>query len=450
MTVITLFEHQSCSYADLGWTMDNPVLAQLEQFNNAAGRELVRVGRRHLRATQHVGVMRLGGVTIQILPKIDYDPAGNNDAALDSPPYASAVASATANLLYLLSYACDLELHEQEIAPLLARCSDWFELLTRLLATDLHRQLLAGVPRAYVQLEETIPLIRGRWQLAQQLTRRPHVRHLFDVAHDEFSPDTVLNRLFAHVARRLLFRTADTQNRRLLRDVDAWLSEVPAPAQVSPAELALVRFDRLNERFRAAFNLARLFVENRAFQLSAGSHETFAFVFDMNRLFEEFVGRFIVRYQRRILPAHWQGAEVRLQSRGRTAYLAERLPARTATFRLVPDVLVTHRAAGTLLVLDTKYRQLDAEARRLGLAEADVYQMVAYALRLSCRRVLLIYPEWSAAPRVPTEFVVPDAGIRILVATVSLRQPLDRPDGLIGDLQASFDLAASPLTQEVV
>ncbi len=450
MAVITLFEHQSCRYADLGWETDHPALAQLEQLNDAAGTEFVSVGRRHLRATQHVGVMRVGDVTIQILPKIDYDPAGDADAGLESRPYASAVASATRNLLHLLSYACDLELHQQEIAPLLARRSDWFELLTRLFAAELHRQLLAGVPRAYVQLEETIPLIRGRWQLARQLTRRPHVRHLFDVSHDEFSPDTVLNRVFAYVAGRLLFRTADAQNRRLLRDVDAWLSEVPTLAEISPAELALVRFDRLNERFRPAFNLARLFVENSTFQLSAGSHETFAFVFDMNRLFEEFVGRFIVRHRRRILPADWERAEVRLQSRGRPVYLAERLPGYAATFRLVPDVLIAHRAAGTLLVLDTKYKQLDMEARRLGIAEADMYQMVAYALRLGCRRVLLVYPEWPVAARVPIEFVVRDAGIRIVVATINLRQPLDRPDGLIGELQALFNLAASPLAQEVV
>jgi 5-methylcytosine-specific restriction enzyme subunit McrC len=170
----------------------------------------------------------------------------------------------------------------------------------------------------------------------------------------------------------------------------------------------------------------------------------------MNRLFEEFVGRFILRHRRRILPAHWERAEVRLQSQGRPAYLAERLPARSAAFRLVPDVLVTHRSAATLLVLDTKYKQLDAEARRLGIAEADMYQMVAYAMRLGCRRVLLVYPEWPAAPHVPVEFVVPGAGIHIVVATINLRQPLSRPKGLIQEVEALFNLAASPLAQEVV
>lgn len=429
---ITLFEHQERSYAELGWHRDHPALGQIEQLNETAGTELVRLGHRSLRATQFVGVMRLGNITLQILPKIDFDPSGDSDATLDSRPYQIAAHSATWNLLYLLSYAQNLQIKEQDIAPLLARRSNWFELLTRLLAMDLHRLMKRGVEHAYVTVEETSPVMRGRWQLERQLTRRPYVRHIFDVAYDEFSSDTLLNQIFRFVVDRLLLRTQDPGNRRLLRDLREWLVGAVCPGAVTVPDLDRVHFTRLNERFRPAFNLARLFVENHAFQLSAGQHHTYAFVFDMNQLFETFVHRFIVRYRGRILPANWRDVRIQAQSQVETIYLAKRLPNRNPAFRLYPDILFTRPSSGRpVLILDTKYKQLNADRRLLDIAEDDVYQMLAYVTRLDCPRTLLLYPHWVGAPRAPVTFETMRHPSWLVAATVDLQRPLNKPDHLI-------------------
>ena len=106
MATITLFEHQTRLYSDLGWDPYHPALEQLRLLNEACGAELIHLGHRQLRATQFVGVIRLGETTLQVLPKIDFDPTGNADALEDSVPYQAAVSSATRNLLYLLSRHC--------------------------------------------------------------------------------------------------------------------------------------------------------------------------------------------------------------------------------------------------------------------------------------------------------------------------------------------------------
>ena len=61
--------------------------------------------------------------------------------------------------------------------------------------------------------------MKGRWQIEQQIRRKPHVRHRFDVIYDEFSPDTPLNRVFRYVIDALLLITQDAQNRSLLLDL---------------------------------------------------------------------------------------------------------------------------------------------------------------------------------------------------------------------------------------
>jgi 5-methylcytosine-specific restriction enzyme subunit McrC len=433
MPTITLFEHQRRSYAELGWETYHPAVELLEGLNQASGVELIRLGHKHLQARQFVGVIRVGETTLQILPKIDFE--GNSDDQADSKPYQAAIHSATWNLLYLLSYTQNLQIKEQDVAPLLSRRSDWFELLTRLLAMDLHRLMKRGPEHAYVIVEETLPVMRGRWQLERQLTRRPYVRHLFDVIYDEFSPDTPLNQVFWFVVGRLLLRTQDPGNRRLLLDLRERLSGVQRLSEISQAHLEGVHFTRLNERFRPAFNLARLFIENSAFQLSAGQHRTFAFVFDMDRLFEEFVYRFIARRRKHILPEEWADVCIRAQSQGEIIYLAERLPDRQQVFRLIPDLLFTKPSGKPMLILDTKYKQLDTSQRRLGISEGDMYQMLAYATRLDCPRLLLLYPQWAGSQKAPIEFEMLGHPNLLIAATINLRQPLNRPDGLIQELR---------------
>jgi len=450
MTTITLFEHQTRSYTDLGWGHDDPVLESLDQLNQSSKIEIVHLGRKQIQATHNVGVIRVGDTALQILPKIDYDPVGDAEALDGSVPKQMAERSATRNLLHMLSYTRDIEIREQAISPLLTQRSDWFELLTRIFATNLHRLMQHGLERSYIRVEEILPVMRGRWQIGHQIKRHPHIRLRFDVAYDEFSPDTPLNQVFLFVTERLAVRTQDAHNRRLLLDIREWLADVQKIGEVSLAQLARITFTRLNERYRPAFNLARLFIENSAFQLAIGRGQNFAFVFDMDLLFEEFVARFLTRYKQQILPDDWRGVEVKPQSQGQLIYLAERLPMGKPAFRLIPDVLITRPSGKPLLILDTKYKQLDNQHAQLGVSREDVYQMLAYAVRLDCPRVLLLYPQSGRIPKKMIGFEIRGYPSRLTVATINLHQPLDQPDALIQELREIVRTLSAPMLTEVM
>lgn len=63
---------------------------------------------------------------------------------------------------------------------------------------------------------------------------------------------------------------------------------------VNPADFERVRFNRLNEEYEPLINLAKLFIENMSLELQGSRFRTFSLLFDMNILFEEFVGEFLV------------------------------------------------------------------------------------------------------------------------------------------------------------
>ena len=141
-------------------------------LNSSLGKEIISLRRKGIKATQFVGVVRVGEVTLQILPKIDYHSQGDADAPLHSNSYDKASSSATTNLLFLLSYAQDLHVYEKDIASLSHQSMDWFEFLTHLLALDLHRLMQRGLAHNYILIEDTLPVMRGRWRNRLRATSR--------------------------------------------------------------------------------------------------------------------------------------------------------------------------------------------------------------------------------------------------------------------------------------
>jgi 5-methylcytosine-specific restriction endonuclease McrBC regulatory subunit McrC len=91
--------------------------------------------------------------------------------------------------------------------------------------------------------------------------------------------------------------------------------------------------------------------------------------------------------------------------------------------------------------MDTKYKALEAMG---DVAEADVYQMLAYAHRLQCSTVLLLYPETARAPNLQGVFRVLDSGhTHVYVATLNLRQRLNTAIPLINNLRQVFGALSS-------
>ena len=422
--MLTLFEHETKPFA---W--DDHSRAALARLNRAKGDDILlpaftRDGRPAVQATQYVGVVRLGRETVQILPKI----YRHTDAAKTE---------ATRNLLYLLAVAHDLPIREHALAPLLRRRSDWFEILTRLFAARLTDAWQRGVIRGYVSCEENAsPTLRGRWRLADQL-RRPECRHLFAVTFDEFTPDNSPNRVLRFVVERLWTLTRDGDNRRALSTLRAWMDEVTLPPSVSLADAQPSGLARLHPSYVPLLALARLFLDGGSLQLSGGGHETFAFVFDMNRLFESFVFRFLQRHRAAVLPSALAECALLPQTSGAATHLAWRDG--QAVFRLAPD-LAFRAPDGTFpLLLDTKYKALAPADRASGVAQSDLYQMYAYARCYTCPRVLLLYPQTAGmAEPLRVRFDLKGGGV-VEAATIDLGVDLGKAEGvgqLINELKA--------------
>ncbi|MEZ5308281.1 MAG: hypothetical protein R2684_14140 [Pyrinomonadaceae bacterium] len=397
---------------------------------------IIRAGRREIRSSQFVGLLATSERSVQILPKIWSGAGLNQDED-------KRVREASENLLLLLSYVGHLKSFESEIASLSEHTSNWFEILTRLFASNLHRELQRGAMRSYESIADSLPVLKGKWQIASQL-RKPWLRHRFEVVFDEFTADNQINRVFRFVVEKLSRVSRDEKNIRLLNDLKFMMDEVTLLPAVSHRDANPTLLNRLNSRYAGLLNLARLFLMGRVSGLSGGRTSSYAFVFDMNILFEEFIAGFVEKNRASILPAPLEDTEILPQSKGVSRHLAERNG--TRLFMLKPDIVFRGIGDEIPFIVDTKYKVLDSEDTKFGVSQADMYQMHAYSERYECPRILLLYPEGFSGAKKPRErFGILGTGNRVSLATVNLNRRLslgEEQEALIEELREIFAFSA--------
>jgi 5-methylcytosine-specific restriction enzyme subunit McrC len=208
--------------------------------------------------------------------------------------------------------------------------------------------------------------------------------------YDIFTPDHPLNRVLKFCNGLLIRQTLVSSNRRLLQENDALLSDVKT-VPIRPSDLDRIQLDRLNRDYEPLLDLCRLLLESSTLNVRTGRIAQFAFVFDMNRLFEEFVAEFLRRHKGRIRLGGSRLARVAYQ---------RRLGRLFGEFNMDADLVLTDEAGRSLLV-DTKYKVLDSDKRHVGLSQADFYQMYAYGSAGKRRfdDIVLLYPASDVAER---------------------------------------------------
>jgi 5-methylcytosine-specific restriction enzyme subunit McrC len=266
--------------------------------------------------------------------------------------------------------------------------------------------------------------LKGKWRIAEQI-RHPGRDHLLAVAYDEFTADIPLNRVFRFVVERLWSITRDSDNRQTLGELRQWLDEVTLLPSLTASDASPSLLTRLNRHLEPLLNLARLFLDGSSMQMAADDLPAFAFVFDMNRVFEAFLVNFVRKHRQRILPQDLWDCALLPQARGWSRYLA-RSDGKPA-FRLQPNLALRRSDRTFPLLLDAKYKELKPDGSAVGIA--DFNQMFAYAHRYDCPRVLMLYPQTADIPSaICQEYVLKGTnGKTVVVATVDVRENLSKP-----------------------
>lgn len=373
------------------------------RLGGADGERVLVNGVERLRAQQVVGVVAAPGVSLEILPKIDgleHDEDGRRTRT---------------NLVRMLARTLDLKMAPGVLTALEAQSHDLLEILIRLFVERLFAAAREGLPRRYVGQEADLATLRGRLDVRRQFTTLAISPDRVACRFDDLSVDTPLNQVMKAAVMRLSALARSADNQRRLAELAFMLADVSV---VPPRTLAWDRIvlDRSNKRWHDLLKLARLLLGNHFQTTSSGNAPGFALLFEMNTLFEEYVGRTM---RRALAP---MGYTVSLQGPRRFALHDE--AAGRGRFQTKPDIVV-HRAGRPVLIVDTKWKRLKGQidCPKRGVAQADIYQMMAYAHVYDCSRLMLLYPHHDGIGRKAPALIdhrIPSTSRRLSIATLSL------------------------------
>ena len=237
-------------------------------------------------------------------------------------------------------------------------------------AEDLVR---GGLRADYVEREEDLTAIRGRFLPDRQELERLGLLDRVVCRFDEHEQDILDNQLIAAALLQGSRIAQDADLRRRTRAIAAVVEEVCDPFGVDlPVDRHLLVYDRLNQHYEPAHQLALLLLENLGPDelLRGGSTRSYSFLINMNLLFEQFVTRVLER----VLDRDAFTIEAQLKSRS----IIWRLDTDESYASLIPDVLVRRRDRLTDQVpLDAKYKLYGTDAAKVD--SGDLAQVFLYS-----------------------------------------------------------------------
>lgn len=389
-----------------------------------------------------VGVVACGDVTVEIYPKLD--------SALLEPqasPDDFQARTVWQSLLWMMEVGMYGAWIPTGAAALQEEPESFFDLWAFLLGHALLGELTNGISRHYRHHADDLTAVRGRIAIAEQVSRNWNRMDKIACEWDEFTPDTPFNRLLKCCLRFLLLRTYQPRARQLVERCLIFFDDVQDTGVADALwQTRHMRWDRSTERFRNAFQLARRLLENGGHGLNAGSADSFVFLIDMAKVFEQYVAA--------LLEARFQTAIETQKPLGRLFDLP------SGGILQIADYF--WQCGNTIFIGDAKYKHLtkghngpltfeemeEETARPLAgrvLGAADVRQLTVYA-ELAKKKfpinevsLLLLYPYVGAAPLCSTATAWNGAQFSLVPVAMHRRESLAGclPEMRVGSMEVT-------------
>lgn len=387
--------------------------------------------RNTLTPNKMVGVIRVGDVTIQILPKLFRENLSH---------YRPVIAR---NLGVMLSYM-DLGISRTDLASLDREDLDMLELFIRIFAERLHTLLSRCQHQQYQQKSEELRYIKGRIDILDYWN--PAKLDRIPCLFKELTQDTPLNRIFKYCAMLMSGHTHSDQTREHLREIIRILDPVTVLPQTS-SDARLITLDRLAAQFAPFLRFCEIYLGHSTVSLRASQVEFFSLLIPMEKVFEKFITG-VLEENQHLLPS-----KSVILAQVYSGHLAQK-PDGRGIFRLIPDIVVDHPRLP--VIIDTKYKTRKTSESKSGVQQSDMYQMFAYGAKRKVPALMLLYPDCGEKIDADWEFSYEnDRSSTLLVRSVSLTLDLADPAqwdqwlqefmGIIADLFQAASRFSQPM-----
>ena len=330
------------------------------------------IGGKFIQARNYVGVLQTkGGLTIEILPKI----ADKTDTD-----------KSKAVFIKMLRTLKNFPFKSSNLANLKTQNLPLLEIFISMFLCELEALVKKGIKSDYVTLEENLNFLKGKLNINEQIKRNSIHKERFYVGYNEFLSDIKINRIIKTTLKFLYKKSNFNKNQQKIRELLFIFDEVSMCDDYKNFFAKLI-INRQVKHYEQTLLWCKIFLLGNSFTPHKGDDLAIALLFDMNALFESYVGNFI---KKKFPDTALQHSE---------KYLIEN----PKGFKLRPDIFLKDK-----FIADTKWKNIRQDNKeneeKYKISQADLYQLYAYGKKHECGKLYLIYPKIDGARQETTNF----------------------------------------------
>ena len=318
----------------------------------------------------YVGIIKVNNLIIEILPKISL----SNDIIKDREI-----------LMFMLSKCNKLSVDIKELLNSNILKNSLLDILAKVFSKKLLNELQKGLYREYVSKEEALSMIKGKILISKSIKENTINKNKMNCKYDEFTEDNLFNAILKRAINVILFSIKNDDVKKELNIINNLFNDV-SDIYVPNNIILNYKLNRMNNRFLECFTLAKLILLNSSMDKSLGKENGFSILFEMNYLYEEYVGVLLKEV------FNDTNINININTQEKSRYLLWNTLKERNEIALKPDIVI-YKDNKPKIIIDTKWKSATIDGKEV-YTQGDIYQMYAYITTYEeCQQCILLYPK---------------------------------------------------------
>lgn len=326
----------------------------------------------NLQIKHYVGFYQKGNTRLQIIPKI------YSNLNYELLPQ-SIIDNSNRIILNLYSWSGFLKFKSLQAQSIGSSKGDLLEIFINIFISEFLNLFRREIYNNYIPEIQNLQFIKGKILFSENIKKNILLKHLNWVQYDEYTINNDLNKFFKSTIRKLLSISRNSDNKKNLVIAINYLQDVDI-VELDKGFISRIQFNRQNILYKPLFELARLFFHNQQPSMYSGQNNTFSFLTPLNLLFEYTVSSILESIQEKDF-------QYTYHSQTGLMYLNSK------QYNYVEPDFIYKKDDKVVAILDTKFKNY------IKLDSSEIYQLLTYALKLNCKNLFLIYPQFADSQR---------------------------------------------------
>lgn len=363
--LIQIFEHESLTtYSEQeNRKITHRQLELLCQFNDSHENKYFTVIRNGVKFNQYVGVIQIGNLTIEILPKAD------------KPNFSDTINRKNEivlwrNVLLKMLHLCGIfKVEAPSEANLVIRHNSILDLYFHIYLAEVESLLHSGLIKKYRIQAGNVNALKGQLKFSQNIQQNLVHKERFFTVHQTYDYQNLVNQIIIKGLRVLKLMAngtllVDRINRILFCFPE--IEEIP----ITTESFSKVNLNRKTEKYSEALKIAKMIILNYSPDIRNGQENMLALLFNMNDLWEKFIFKMLKQGEDSTYTANYHQTQQFWNTRG-----------------IEPDIVI--EKGNIKYIIDTKWKLVDIDHP----SDEDLKQMYAYNMYWNAHRSMLLYPK---------------------------------------------------------